>query len=427
VEESSVSTAPPPAPADAPRKSIWDTILTATPVALTVVATVLAGLSSGEMSRAQYHRALAAQDQSKTSDEWAFFQAKKLRATAADAAARQLQLQSTRQPFTAAALNALLARLADDLQNLDNGTAKLQAQLQEVSGTALDSGKTLREPLTAYRQGIRERLQAVKDAKENLARELQQADVQNALALLAAAELPTVGTAAGPDLMKDLAAINPRIPEACNAIDGRKPQDELDPLCNRISEKDVRAGLDVVTKEAKQFDDAQQPVGKVLDRIGKMLDDWLAAQAWAHEGAQDLHREVGSSSPGTADKPWERIQTGVAEQARASEAAAMAADRRAADFEAARLRYNARRYNYEARTNQVGAWLHEIQVEKSSVASERHRRRSELFFFGMLAAQAGVTVATLALALRRRSVLWSLAAAAGLASVTFAGYVYLFI
>jgi hypothetical protein len=45
----------------------------------------------------------------------------------------------------------------------------------------------------------------------------------------------------------------------------------------------------------------------------------------------------------------------------------------------------------------------------------------------MLAAQAGVTVATLALALRRRSVLWSLAATAGLAAVAFAGYVYLFI
>src|SRR5260370_29235913 len=101
-----------PAPAAAPRKSFWDTVLTATPVALTVLATILAGLSSSEMSRAQYHRALAAQDQSKTSDQWAFFQAKKYRAAYAAGSASQLQLQSTRLPFTPATLTALADRLS---------------------------------------------------------------------------------------------------------------------------------------------------------------------------------------------------------------------------------------------------------------------------------------------------------------------------
>src|SRR5207244_4070812 len=45
----------------------------------TVVATILAGLSSSEMSLAQYHRSLAAQHQSKVGDQWAFFQAKRTR------------------------------------------------------------------------------------------------------------------------------------------------------------------------------------------------------------------------------------------------------------------------------------------------------------------------------------------------------------
>jgi hypothetical protein len=50
-----------------------------TPVIMTVVATLLAGLSTKTMTKAQYVRALAAQPQSKSGDQWAFFQAKRLR------------------------------------------------------------------------------------------------------------------------------------------------------------------------------------------------------------------------------------------------------------------------------------------------------------------------------------------------------------
>lgn len=57
----------------------WGKILSATPVVMTVVATLLAGLASSEMTRAQYDRALGAQLQSKAGDQWSYFQAKKLR------------------------------------------------------------------------------------------------------------------------------------------------------------------------------------------------------------------------------------------------------------------------------------------------------------------------------------------------------------
>jgi len=46
---------------------------------MTVIATLLAGLASSEMTRAQYTRALGAQLQSKAGDQWSYFQAKKLR------------------------------------------------------------------------------------------------------------------------------------------------------------------------------------------------------------------------------------------------------------------------------------------------------------------------------------------------------------
>src|SRR6516164_8706935 len=63
------------------QKTVWTGIMSATPVLLTVLATVLAGLSSSEMTLAQYHRALAAQNQSKAGDQWSFFQAKRIRGT----------------------------------------------------------------------------------------------------------------------------------------------------------------------------------------------------------------------------------------------------------------------------------------------------------------------------------------------------------
>src|SRR5512140_1324000 len=54
-------------------------ILSATPVVMAVVATMLAGLASSEMTKAQYDRSLGAQQQSKAGDQWSFFQAKRLR------------------------------------------------------------------------------------------------------------------------------------------------------------------------------------------------------------------------------------------------------------------------------------------------------------------------------------------------------------
>src|SRR5215470_11923235 len=57
----------------------WGKVLNATPVVMAVIATMLAGLASSEMTRAQYDRALAAQQQSKAGDQWSFFQAKRLR------------------------------------------------------------------------------------------------------------------------------------------------------------------------------------------------------------------------------------------------------------------------------------------------------------------------------------------------------------
>lgn len=97
------------------------------------------------------------------------------------------------------------------------------------------------------------------------------------------------------------------------------------------------------------------------------------------------------------------------------------------DFIAARLRYSAARYDAEAKLNQGVASLYELQVRRSNLIAERHHKRSQRFFYGMLGAQAAVIIATFAMAARKRSLLWSLAAAAGMAAVSFGVYVYLFV
>ncbi len=95
------------------------------------------------------------------------------------------------------------------------------------------------------------------------------------------------------------------------------------------------------------------------------------------------------------------------------------------DVAFARIRYNAARYDAEARLNQAVANLLELQVRKANVSAERHHRRSGSFFLGMLGAQAAVIIATFAIAAQKRNFLWTVAAAAGLAAVVFAIYVYL--
>jgi hypothetical protein len=76
--------------------------------------------------------------------------------------------------------------------------------------------------------------------------------------------------------------------------------------------------------------------------------------------------------------------------------------------------------------NQAIANIYELQVRKSNISAERHHARSQQFFYGMLAAQLGVIVATFALAAKKRNVLWILAATVGGVAIAFAGYVYLY-
>lgn len=271
--------------ADIP-KTLWGKVLSATPVVMTVVATMLAGLASSEMTHAQYSRSTAAQQQSKTGDQWAFFQAKRLR-------------------------SALQSNTLDLIQNTTDVRPLDAATLATITLPALPPMATVEAPVQA----------------------------------------------------------------ALDAVASGKPDADVATVIAKLNDHTLDAAVRAARERADAFDAATGPVSKEVEKLESE----------------------------SAGKPNHR------------------------DVVAARLRYTAQRYDAEAKLNQAIANLYELQVRRNNLEAERHERRSQRFFFGMLAAQAAVIIATFAIAARKRNLLWSVAAAAGAAAVGFAVYVYLFI
>ena len=116
----------------------WGKILGVTPIVMTVIATMLAGLASSEMTKAQYDRSLAAQLQSKAGDQWSYYQAKKLRSAVARNTLDLLAATAEVTPLAATALpNADAATIAALTKNqLPDATP---AKFEETVRAALDA------------------------------------------------------------------------------------------------------------------------------------------------------------------------------------------------------------------------------------------------------------------------------------------------
>jgi len=187
------------------------------------------------------------------------------------------------------------------------------------------------------------------------------------LAALQKVELPPVGVAPLTD---------PNMKATLDAIENQKLDSEVAVLLAPVKDQTIAEALRAARDRAHELDTAVAPINRNVEQLENSLAD----------GDKSLIR----------------------------------------NFTAARLRYTAARYDAEARLNQAIANLYELQVRKGNLDAERHHRRSQMFFYGMLGAQAAVIIATFSLAARRRSLLWSLAAAAGASAVFFTFYVYLF-
>ena len=274
----------------------WGKVLGATPIIMTVIATMLAGLASSEMTKAQYDRSLAAQLQSKAGDQWGYFQAKKLRSTVLRNSLDLLVATADVQPLT-----------ADALPGADAAT----------------------------------------------------------IAALTKNELPPAIPA----------KFDESVNAALEAVETYKPDSEILAALGKVNDATLATSLLAAKDAANAFDTAAKPVNKTMDKLDETL---------------------------------------------------MFGDKRIfRDFTGARLRYASARYDTEARLNAAIGGVYELQVRKGNISAEKHHKRSGKFFFGMLAAQLAVIVSTFAIAARQKSFLWSVAAAAGMAAVSFSVYVYL--
>jgi hypothetical protein len=292
---------------------------------MAVVATMLAGLASSEMTKAQYDRSLAAQQQSKAGDQWSFFQAKRLRGAYQRNTADLVQNMTEVHPIDAAAIKAFA---------------------QQAPGES--------------------------KAKSDLLTLMDSPGGQQAVELLQKGETP---------------ALPPEVPFAENIKKAMHEVETLDSDVDvaaalaKVTDKELEDAVRAARERAQAFDKSSTPVNQAIDKLESLL-----------------------------------VQTAAALKVR---------DSVSRDVTAARLKYAALRYEAEARLNQSVAGLYELQVRKSNLSAERHHRRSQRFFFGMLGAQLAVIISTFAMAARQRNLLWSLAAGAGLLAIVFAIVVYL--
>src|SRR5262249_35774511 len=140
------SAEPVPDPEGAPRKSFWTMVHGSTPVILTVLATILAGLSSSEMTLAQYHRALAAQNQSKASDQWTFFQFKRTQQKEAKTALDQMPVPSKTEKLDADYLLAAARQFTRDLQRAEREAVQLYNSISSSRSSSANGAEAVRKP-----------------------------------------------------------------------------------------------------------------------------------------------------------------------------------------------------------------------------------------------------------------------------------------
>jgi hypothetical protein len=375
-----------PASSGAEPRPPFERVITLTPVLLTLIATVLAGLSSSEMIQAQYHRSLAAQEQSKAGDQWAFFQSKRIRGTIVEQTAGRASVP----------VPVDVGRLRSLVEDMNRALASASAHLvQEASGADQHVWKSAAAKIAS-----------ASAAGSAAIAVLGRPEVLAAIAYLGSERLPTVESAGS-----QAATVQAALKAGAHEGDAEVASMRSD---------DLQGAIDAATGNEKRFSEAAKQVDQRLTELDRALVPFQLAARQMHQAleharlADDGPAKSAAASSGIAalDREERRLQLDLSELE---------------DYRAARADYTVRRNAREAELNQRLAQLYELQVAKSSLESEHHRRRSKNFFYGMLAAQAGVALASFSLAARKKEGLWALAGVAGLTAIAFSFYVYMYL
>lgn len=139
----------PKAPAPELPKNTYGKVLGSTPVVMTVVSTLMAGLSNSEMTRGQYDRSTAAQIQSKVGDQWSFYQARRLRSANFKSGELLLTASADTMPLTSEMLQPFLAGTP-----IGSPTAASSNAVHALITGALPEVPRLREEIPSIRRAL---------------------------------------------------------------------------------------------------------------------------------------------------------------------------------------------------------------------------------------------------------------------------------
>jgi hypothetical protein len=319
--------AAPPA-ADKPR-GVWGAVLTATPIALTALATAFAGLSSSEMTQAMYHRSLAAQHQSRAGDQWAFFQAKRIRGNGLEATGELLQSLGHPDPFDPKRALADLPRM--------------HALLGQANGSA---------------PGPRPEVPAADDKVQKAATRLAQLQTADFA-------LPAVEPRSLPDPNARQA-----YEEVVAAVAKRQPESETTALVTRLSPETIDEAIRLAEDDADRFDQACEPVNEAVKQLKAAFKDVGAAvrplrggTGPAAEAVTLFDRLDTSFRAAVMDYDARRYRQEAAFNRRAAEAYEVRVRR--SGVESDRHRERSKRFFYSMLLAQVGATVSALALARA--------------------------------------------------------------
>lgn len=339
-----------------------NTILNMTPVVLTVLATIFAGVSSSEMTQSMFYRALAAQEQSKSGDEWAFFQTKRIRGTSLEMSSQLLDSFTHPYSFNSDYFHATTAQMISALD-------KTPGSSSATARSTIESAQKQYDSLLANKSN------------------------SSSLQLLTTEKIPEVPNEELPDK-----TVREQIKSLVKDIEERKTESATANDVRRLKAADIDEATSIAEHNAATFDKACEPVNETTEKIKQIMLN-------LGEAVRPFRQLTCSSAAG--QPPVVQLYNELNDS-----------------FKLCAMHFEGLRYKQESSYNRRIAELFEVHVRRSGVESDRHRDRSRNFFYSMLVAQAGVTIASLALSKQRKSSLWMLAAVAGVSAIAFFSYVY---
>lgn len=325
------------------------------------------------------------------------------------------------------ALQAGAEHLLPDCQRIEKEADRLLRAVAAAQKELGSGGGELRqaaEELKTTASTLAPKAVAVRD---QLTATLGEAGVQESFPFLAGDRLPTEkGQTDEPlrALQEEFRSLNPAIPEGLQEIAERKAEWKMSATLDHLTREQLEQAIDRAETRAATVDRLGSQTGAAYQRLDRLLaqeQKWMQGLRRASQRVQRAQGDI-PSDPAPALAEVHRALSAVAQSDGQLQADVHDAAR---DFKAALLGFTVRRYEREARLNQVIAGLYELLVRKVGQEAERHQQRSRNFFYAMLIAQASVTIATISLALRRKSLLWILATVAGLGALAMGIFVYL--